>query len=145
MRRPQRSRQCELREQPSFALVFPEIRVTRAIRAALEQFANNLCVHAGVLAHIERTKVKSEHLGGTTQIAQPPVRDARGAMRFERLGDHIQIANEVCTSGVGRRVAECLARSMVVAERAGGSGEPRVNAGERAAIRLVFTVRRKIR
>ena len=95
-------------------------------------------MHGGVLPQIYRREVKSERLHGALERQDTGVGDHVRPVQRQRFGDDFQIIGQLIGRDVRRRVGVVrLASGRLAGHAAIGRGESAVNAGERAAIRLV--------
>ena len=79
MRRAQRPGDRQLFQQPAPPLLFAEREIAGAVGAGFEQLRDDLLQHSAVLAQVERRQVKTEHLRGSNQRAQPAGGEPPGA------------------------------------------------------------------
>ncbi len=88
--------------------------------------------------------MKAEDIDGAAQPPQPPVGQRRRAVGGQRLADHRQIGQQLAAVDIWRHIAERIKRRLHPIERLRGCREPSLNAGDRAAIRLVLAARRAV-
>ena len=64
-----------------------------------------------------RREMEAEHVDGAAQAPQPPARQSRRAVGDERFVEHGEIGQELGGVGIGRRLADRVARHLSLAER----------------------------
>ena len=106
-RRAQRARDVSSSQQQRRALVLAERRVAAAVGTApSNSSADDLLVHAAVLAQVERRQVEAEDLHGRVSDARSRPRAIRPArLRREGIRDDLEIAHEFRRVGIGSRRA----------------------------------------
>ena len=126
----------------SAALRLVEGGIAFAVRTEREQFGDHLLVHAAVLAHVERRQVKAEHLrAARCRPRSRPRASAPGTVARAANRRDLQVVHEFLRVGIGLRLARSPRRiGRMLVERARGGREARVDAGQRAPVRLVAPV-----
>ncbi len=142
--RVKRARRGDFLDQQRDAVDLGKRLVIRAAAGAGEQFGDAAGVDFGVLAQVDRRQVEAENLHGAQQPAQAATGQRGAAVQLERIRQHLEVGAQGIGVVIRRGVADFVADRLDVVEGAGGGGDPGVNAGQRAAVGFVGTLRRVI-
>ena len=152
IRRAQQPRLREFGEQHAQLVGFGQAGVIFFDSGALEQFGDHRFVDVRALPQVDAGEVEAEHFGGTRERRQTRARQRRAVMLGERIDQHMQVARERVGVLVrlrahrGRAAAGAAQRHRAFAEpHARACREPRIDADQRTAIRLIDAVRRLVR
>ena len=145
VRRIQQARLAQFGQQQRDLALFRQVAVARLRRAAL---ANSSASTRSCTSEVWR--MSSEARWKPKMAAARFRRDRRGRasiapwLQRQRIGQHLQVGAEGFGVAVGRGRADFLAQDVGRAQRARGGGQPRVDADQRAPVRLVAAVRRGV-
>ena len=78
----------------------------------IQQLGDGALVHVGVLPHVEPGEMEAEAVDGAAQQPQPAAGDDAGTVGDQRAVEHVEIGPELGDAGIGRRLADGLARDL---------------------------------
>src|SRR5262249_52638490 len=97
-------------------------------------------MHVRILPQVDAGEVEAENADGAAQPFQPPAGKLGGAVDDQRTMERAQIVEKGCRRGIRLRRRRAPLR-LRHAELAHGRGETRIETRDRAAIRLLLTMR----
>jgi hypothetical protein len=105
-------------------------------------------MHVGVLAQVDGRQMEAEDLHGAQQAAQAAAGQRGAAVQLERIGQHLEVGAQGVRRGIGRGLADFVARRLEVIEagrwRPGGR-RCRTGRGGRARRRAAARGRSSVR
>ena len=106
-----------------------------------QNFRDRLLVTVGALAQIDGGEVEAEHLHRANQGLQALRGDHLAVVQPQRLVDRDEIGEKGPAVGVGRARRHRVPHRLPAGQMLQSAGEARVDADQRAAVRLVVAVR----
>ena len=144
IRRAQQTRRRQFLEQQRYALVLLEAGVGRNHAGVAQQLVERAFVDLGVLAQIHDREMKAEGADRFAQIEQSAVSQIAIAVVAQRFHDHRQVGRESLGRGVGLGFPAWRPYGRASEQHLARGGQPRIDGGERAAIRLVHLLKRRV-
>ncbi len=143
--RAQRARRFQLGEKDSAALFLAQRPIVVDHTCITQQLADDGLVDVGILAQVDACQVEPEGARGVAQLAQAPISQQRASPGAKARVDHVEVALVRARVGVRPGLAHRGTVLELEPERRCGGVEARVDAGERAPIRLVLAMQRAVR
>jgi hypothetical protein len=109
-----------------------------------EQFGDGAGMDVRVLPQVERRQVEAEDGDGMAQAAQAATAEQAALVADQGTVQHVEVGGEFGGRGIGFGLGHGMARCFELVEAQGGGRQPRVEAGDGAAVRLVEPVRTAI-
>ena len=140
-RQTQRARIAQEAQQQLLLLVFRQRRIVRFDTRQAEQFGQRLLMPVGALPKVDSGEMKAEDLDGAAQRRKPPRHQTFAMVRAQRMLDRRQIVLKFARAGIRLSLDNRRPRRRGVRQRLQRAGQARINADERAPVRLVLAMR----
>ena len=142
---PQGARIVQQSHQQRAAGGLVERRVILMQPSRAQQLGQHRLVLVRALAQIHGGQVKAEHLHRAHQRGQSRGHQGLGVVRLQAGGDQLQVSQKLGRAGVGVLSRHCVAQRLGAGQCQQRGRQPGVDADQRAAVGLVFTVRVLVR